>query len=87
MFPENLYVKYDGSLPRRADRRVTNVTLNPSTRSYVISGVSLRAEDIYNPYSVMCAADLKQYGSYWKKTSAAGSLAEYLDMDFETYPR
>ena len=41
------------------------------------------AADIYNPYSVMCAADLKQYGSYWKKTSAAGSLAEYLDMNFE----
>ena len=41
------------------------------------------AADIYNPYSVMCAADLKQYGSYRKKTSAAGSLAEYLDMNFE----
>ena len=41
------------------------------------------AADIYNPYSVMCAADLKQYGSYWKKTSAAASLAEYLDMNFE----
>ena len=40
-------------------------------------------EDIYNPYSVMCAVDLRKFASYWKKTSAVDSLANYVDMNYE----
>ncbi len=38
---------------------------------------------IYNPYSVMMAAQKKKFSSYWKKTSAAESLMTYINMDFE----
>ena len=36
---------------------------------------------IYNPYSVMEAAEHHKFKSYWKKTSAAESLQTYIDMD------
>ena len=36
---------------------------------------------IYNPYSVMHAAGLGKFKSYWKKTSAAETLMTYIDMD------
>ena len=36
---------------------------------------------VYNPYSVMSAAQNKQFRSYWKKTSAAEALLTYIDMD------
>ena len=36
---------------------------------------------IYNPYSVMHAADSGKFKSYWKKTSAAETLMTYIDMD------
>lgn len=36
---------------------------------------------IYNPYSVMHAADSGKFRSYWKKTSAAETLMTYIDMD------
>ena len=36
---------------------------------------------IYNPYSVMNAANSGKYKSYWKKTSAAETLMTYIDMD------
>ena len=38
---------------------------------------------IYNPYSVMHAAQSGKYRSYWKKTSAAETLMTYIDMDQE----
>ena len=38
---------------------------------------------IYNPYSVMHAADSGKFRSYWKKTSAAEALITYIDMDQE----
>ena len=36
---------------------------------------------IYNPYSVMHAASLGKFKSYWRKTSAAETLMTYIDMD------
>ena len=36
---------------------------------------------IYNPYSVMHAANSGIFKSYWKKTSAAETLMTYIDMD------
>jgi len=38
---------------------------------------------IYNPYSVMCAIEDQECGSYWQKTSAAESLMTYINMNFE----
>ena len=38
---------------------------------------------IYNPYSVMCVMRNQKCRSYWQKTSAAGSLMTYTNMDFE----
>jgi hypothetical protein len=38
---------------------------------------------IYNPYSLMQAMDAGKYQSYWKKTSAADSLATYINMNYE----
>lgn len=38
---------------------------------------------IYNPYSVMHAAESGKFKSYWKKTSAAETLMTYIDMDQE----
>ena len=42
-----------------------------------------RGGAIYNPYSIMQAIKMEAFGSYWKKTSAAGSLMTYINMDFE----
>ena len=42
-----------------------------------------RVESIYNPYSLMQAMDLREFASYWKKTSAADSLETYINMNFE----
>ena len=42
-----------------------------------------RIKSIYNPYSLMQAMDAGEYGSYWKKTSAADSLETYINMNFE----
>lgn len=36
---------------------------------------------LYNPYSVMKAAQNQKFQSYWKKTSAAEALMTYIDMD------
>lgn len=38
---------------------------------------------VYNPYSVMNALKLRKCRSYWRKTSAAESLKNYINMDFE----
>ena len=42
-----------------------------------------KAGAVYNPYSVMCAVKLREFQSYWRKTSAAESLMTYINMDFE----
>lgn len=38
---------------------------------------------VYNPYSVICAMQNRQFRSYWKQTSAAEALLTYIDMDEE----
>lgn len=38
-------------------------------------------KSVYNPYSVMCAAKRKKYTSYWKQTSAADNLLDYIELD------
>jgi len=38
---------------------------------------------VYNPYSVMKALKSGRCQSYWRKTSAAESLKNYINMDFE----
>ena len=38
---------------------------------------------VYNPYSVMKALRTGQCQSYWRKTSAADSLKNYINMDFD----
>lgn len=38
---------------------------------------------VYNPFSVMSAMQKKCFGSYWKQTSAAKSLTDYIGMDFD----
>ncbi len=38
---------------------------------------------VYNPYSVMSALRTGKCRSYWRKTSAAESLKNYINMDFE----
>ena len=38
---------------------------------------------IYNPYSVMKALRSGKCQSYWRKTSAAESLKNYIDLDYE----
>ena len=38
---------------------------------------------VYNPYSVMNALRTGKCRSYWRKTSAAESLKNYINMDFE----
>ena len=40
-------------------------------------------ESVYNPYSVMTAIRMGDFGSYWQKSAAAESLSVYIDMDFE----
>lgn len=39
------------------------------------------AESIYNPYSVMMAMSMGEYGSYWKQTSVAENLVTYINMN------
>ncbi|MBR1708130.1 MAG: AAA family ATPase [Clostridia bacterium] len=41
---------------------------------------------VYNPYSVMKALKSGKCQSYWRKTSSAGSLIHYINMDFEGLP-
>lgn len=38
---------------------------------------------VYNPYSVMSALKTGKCRSYWRKTSAAESLRNYINMDFD----
>lgn len=38
---------------------------------------------VYNPYSVVSAVKTGKCRSYWRKTSAANPLKDYIDMDFE----
>lgn len=40
-------------------------------------------QSVYNPYSVICAAKKKKYTSYWRQTSAADNLLDYIEMDEE----
>ena len=46
---------------------------------YTLPGVG----DMYNANSVMQAASYRKYESYWSASSAANSLLEYLNMDFD----
>lgn len=46
---------------------------------YEFTGV----EAVYNPYSVVSALKTGKCRSYWRKTSAAESLKNYINMDFE----
>ncbi len=58
--------------------------LNFVQMKYWYDGYSFgKVADIYNPYSVMSVIESEEYGSYWKKTSAAESLQNYVDMDYE----
>ena len=41
---------------------------------------------VYNPYSAMCVMQNQKCRSYWRRTSAAGSLMAYINMDFEGMP-
>lgn len=38
---------------------------------------------MYNPYSVMQAMKNHRFGSYWRQSSAADVLTDYIDMDFD----
>lgn len=38
---------------------------------------------IYNPYSVMTAIRMSDYGSFWQKTSATEALPTYVDMNYD----
>ena len=40
-----------------------------------------KEHSVYNPFSVMQAAETGIYTSYWKNTSAAETLMTYIDMD------
>ena len=42
-----------------------------------------RVGSVYNPYSVMKAVKTGKCQSYWRKTSAAESLKNYMNMDFD----
>ena len=42
-----------------------------------------KAESIYNPYSVMMAMKSREYGSYWKQTSAAGPLLSFINVQIQ----
>lgn len=46
---------------------------------YILEGV----RSVYNPNSVMKALQNKRFRSYWTETSAAGSLMEYISLDFD----
>ncbi len=47
-------------------------------------GYSFKAAgSVYNPNSVMKAAEYEEFDSYWKKTSASEALMTYINMDFE----
>ncbi len=41
------------------------------------------AGSVYNPYSVIKALKSRKCQSYWRRTSAAESLKNYINMDFE----
>ena len=42
-----------------------------------------RQESVYNPYAILEACRTGMYRSYWKMTSAADGLLEFIDMDFD----
>lgn len=42
-----------------------------------------KAESIYNPYSVMMAMKSREYGSYWKQTSAADPLLSFINVQIQ----
>ena len=46
---------------------------------YTIKGVG----SVYNPNSVMNAAEYDDFDSYWTKTSTAESLIKYISMDYK----
>ena len=41
------------------------------------------ARSIYNPNSVMKAVWFREFGSYWRATSIAGVLLDYINLDFD----
>jgi hypothetical protein len=42
-----------------------------------------RVERAYAPFSVMCACEMGEVGSYWTDSEAFSSLLLYVDMDFD----
>ncbi len=42
-----------------------------------------QVEPLYNPYSVMMAMQMREFRSYWKKTSKAESLKTYVGMNMD----
>lgn len=46
-------------------------------------GYVIGSHHIYNPYAVMLALQMKQFGSYWPSSESYESLSEYISMNLD----
>lgn len=82
LYPDEL-TKYIGFTEEEVKRICEETHMNFDTMKLWYDGYSFdRIKSIYNPYAIMEACRTGMYRSYWKMTSAADSLLDYIDMDF-----
>lgn len=81
----NRFAEYTGFTEKEVKALCEHYNMDFALAKHWYDGYSFaQSGSIYNPYSVMMAMDSGEYGSYWKRTSAAESLMTYIDLEIGT---
>lgn len=78
------YQKYIGFTEEEVKKLCANSHLSFDEAKRWYDGYSFETEkSIYNPYSIMRAMKFKKFKSYWRQSSAADALEDYIQGDFD----
>ncbi|SDB26294.1 PD-(D/E)XK nuclease superfamily protein [Ruminococcaceae bacterium FB2012] len=78
------YASYFGFTEAEVEQLCKQYSMDFSTAKTWYDGYRFgSSSSVYNPYSVMLAVSYKEFRSFWRQTSAADALKDYVEMDFD----
>lgn len=84
MFSPGPFVPYIGFMEEEVKRLCEKYDMDFAQMKYWYDGYSFKKlHSVYNPNSVMKAIQKESFESYWSMSSAASSLLDYINMDFD----
>ena len=84
MFSPGKFAPYTGFLESEVKELCAENNMQFEKMKYWYDGYTVgQSHSVYNPNSVMEAIRLQEFRSYWKMSSAAGSLLSFINMDYD----